>query len=295
MTKKTASKRNIDELIRTHFNEFKPAERKIANHLLGNYPMAGLVSITALSQACDVSTPTVMRTLKRIGFTSFVSFQKSLKAELSKTLSDPIAKHGQWAAAGSPEEHILNRAAKSVVSNLRDTINQISFETFNQVVDLLADPERSLHLVGGRITHSFSDYLGTHLEVIRKAVFKLPSSVGLWPHHLLNIEQNDVLVIFDVRRYEADLLSLAELAVQKGAIVVLFSDQWLSPIAKHAKFIFPIRIEAPSGWDSGVATLFVLEALIAALESKLWPDASKRMQELETAFDYTGRFKQQPK
>ena len=98
-----------------------------------------------------------------------------------------------------------------------------------------------------------------------------------------------------MRRYEADLLSLAELAVQKGAIVVLFSDQWLSPIAKHAKFIFPIRIEAPSGWDSGVATLFVLEALIAALESKLWPDASKRMQELETAFDYTGRFKQQPK
>ncbi len=292
--KKIASHHNIDELIRTQFNDFKPAERRIANHLLANYPMAGLVSITELSKACDVSTPTVMRTLKRIGFTSFISFQKALKAELSKTLSDPIAKHVQW-ATGAPEEHILNQAADSVVSNLRDTMNQISFEIFNQVVELLADNKRSIHLVGGRITHSFSDYLGTHLEVIRKAVFKLPMSVGLWPHHLLNIEKNDVLVIFDVRRYEADLLSLAELATQKGVVVVLFSDQWLSPIAQYSNYTFPLRIEAPSGWDSGVATLFVIEALITAIERKLWPDASKRMQELENAFDYTGRFKQESK
>ena len=291
MPKKIIIKHSIDELIRIQFNEFKPAERKIANHLLANYPMAGLVSITELSKACEVSTPTVMRTLNRIGFTSFISFQKTLKSELSKTLSDPIAKHGQW-AMGTPKEHILNQAAESVVSNLKDTMNQISFETFNQVVDLLADPDHSLHLVGGRITHAFSSYLGTHLEVIRKSVFKLPMSVSLWPHHLLNIEHGDVLVIFDIRRYESDLLSLAELASNKGAVIVLFSDQWLSPIASYSDYTFPIRTEAPSGWDSGVATLFVIEALVTAIESKLWPEASKRMQELENAFDYTGRFKQ---
>lgn len=291
MTDKLPLKLTIDELIRTQFNNFKPAERKIANHLLGNYPMAGLVSITELSKACDVSTPTVMRTLNRIGYTSFTSFQKSLKVELSKTLSDPIAKHGQW-ATGAHKEHILNQTAESVVSNLRDTMNQISYETFNQVVELLADPDHTLHLVGGRITHAFSSYMCTHLEVIRKAVFQLPMSVSLWTHHLLNIEKGDVLVIFDVRRYEADLLSLAELGSQKEAVIILFSDQWLSPIAQYSDYTFPIRIEAPSGWDSGVATLFVIEALITAVESKLWPEASKRMQELEDAFDYTGRFKQ---
>ena len=254
--------------------------------------MAGLVSITELSSACEVSAPTVMRTLNRIGFTSFISFQKALKAELSKTLSDPVAKHGQW-ATGMPKEHILNQAAESVVSNLKDTMNQISFETFDRVVDLLADQDRALYLAGGRITHSFSDYLGTHVEVIRKSVFKLPLPVSLWSHHLLNIEKNDVLVVFDVRRYETDLLNLVELAKKKNAVIVLFSDQWLSPIARYSDYTFPIRIEAPSGWDSGVATLFVIEALITAVESKLWPEASKRIQELEDAFDFTGRFKQE--
>lgn len=284
----------IAELIRVHFEEFKPAERKIASHLLDNYPMAGLVSITALSAACEVSTPTVMRTLKRIGYSSFVSFQKDLKKELSDTLSDPIAKHDQW-ATGTPKEHILNRSAESVVSNLKDTMNHISYDTFDQVVDLLSDQDRALHLAGGRITRSFSNYFCTHLEVIRRGCFKLSESVGVWPHHLLNMDPGAVLIIFDIRRYEVDLLNLAKLARKKGVIVVLFTDQWLSPIAEYAAHSFPVRIEAPSGWDSGVATLFVIEAMITAVESKLWPVASKRMNELEQTFDYTGRFKQETK
>ena len=284
------SKPPIDERLRNQFNEFKPAELKIARYLLADYPMSGLVSITELSASCEVSTPTVMRTLKRIGFTSFVSFQKALKKELSDTLADPIAKHNRW-ASGAPQEHILNQRAESVLTNLRETMNHISYQTFNQVVELLANEDLALHLVGGRITHAFSDYLGTHLEVMRKHVFKMPGAVSLWSHHLLDMEKGDVLVIFDVRRYETDLLNIAKLSAMKGVKVVLFTDQWMSPIANYSDFSFPAYVEAPSGWDSGVATLFILEALITEVERKLWPHAAERMKELEGVFDFTGRFK----
>lgn len=290
MTKKLKAKATIAELIRTHFNEFKPAERKIANHLLNDYPMAGIVSITELSENSKVSTPTIMRTLNRIGFTSFISFQKALKQELSKTLADPIAKHGQW-AKDAPKEHILNQVAESVVTNLRHTVNQLGHESFNKAVDLLSDTKRNIHLVGGRITHTFADYMCTHLEVIRQDVRMLPLTSSLWPHRLIDIKRNDVLVIFDVRRYEADTLRLAETAHEKGVVLVLFTDQWLSPIASYAKYCFPVRIEAPSGWDSGVATLFLVESLIMAVEHKLWRKASSRIKALEEIFDYTGRFK----
>jgi DNA-binding MurR/RpiR family transcriptional regulator len=285
-----SSKLPIDERLRNQLKEFKPAELKIARYLLADYPMAGLVSITELSASCDVSTPTVMRTLKRIGFTSFVSFQKELKKELSDTLADPIAKHNRW-AAGAPPEHILNQRSESVLTNLRETMNHISYQTFNQVVDLLADESVSLHLVGGRITHAFSDYLGTHLEVMRGGVYKLPGAVSLWSHHLLDMNADDVLIIFDVRRYETDLLNIARLSADKGIKVVLFTDQWMSPIANTADFSFPAHVDAPSGWDSGVATLFIIEALITEVERKLWPQASERMKELEGIFDHTGRFK----
>lgn len=284
-------KNSIDERLRRQLNEFKPAERKIATHLLNNYPMAGLVSITELSANCEVSTPTVMRMLKRIGFTSFVDFQKELKQELSLTLSDPIAKHSRW-ASGMPREHILNQEAEAIVNNLRNTLKQVSHQSFDQVVQLLADTDASVHLVGGRITHAFSDYLGTHLEVIRSGVHKLPSNASLWSHHLLNMRANDLLIMFDMRRYELDLLNIAELASAKGVRIVLFTDPWMSPVATLAEHSFPVHTEAPSGWDSGMMMLFIVESLITEVERSLWPQASKRMRELEGFFNYTGRFRQ---
>ncbi|MBN3563229.1 MurR/RpiR family transcriptional regulator [Aliamphritea spongicola] len=280
----------IAELIRSQLNQFSPAEMKIVNHLLANYPMSGMVSITELSESCGVSTPTVMRTLKKIGYSSFTTFQKELKDELQQTLSDPITKHDQW-AADAPESHVLNKVAETVTTNLRHSLNQISHEQFDAIVDLLAKQERALHIVGGRITSAFARYLNTHLEVIRENVHIFPEAVALWPHHLLKIKQDDVLIVFDVRRYEQDLITTSRLANARGAKIILFTDQWLSPVAGYADHTLPIRIEGKSGWDSGVVTLFFAEALVVALEEKLWSQTSERMRELENMFDLTERFK----
>ncbi|NNE63772.1 MAG: MurR/RpiR family transcriptional regulator, partial [Gammaproteobacteria bacterium] len=233
---------------------------------------------------------TVMRTIKKLGFGGFPAFHSALHDELNQTLSDPINKHDQW-ANDVPAEHILNQFAKAITSNLRQSLKQVDHKTFDDVVSLLTEKQRNIHIVGGRITHAFADYLQTHLQVIRKDIHMLPASAGLWPHHLLNVNAGDVLVIFDIRRYEADLLELAKLANQRELKIVLFTDQWLSPITSYATHYFSSRIEAPSGWDSGVVTLFLIESIIAAMEELLWPQTSSRLKELEDIFDFTGRFK----
>jgi DNA-binding MurR/RpiR family transcriptional regulator len=280
----------VAEKIRASFDQFTPAERELANTLINNYPMAGLVTIAELAKSAKVSTPTVMRTAKKLGFKGYVDFQSSLRNELQKTLSDPIDKHDHW-ANDVPAEHILNQFASAVTTNLRQSLKQVDHKSFDDVVELLSENQRSVHIVGGRITHAFADYLQTHLQVIRKNVNMLPASSGLWPHHLLNVDKGDVLIIFDIRRYEADLLELAKLAEKRDVKIVLFTDQWLSPITSRATHYFSSRIEAPSGWDSGVVTLFVIESIIAALEQTLWPETSSRLKELEDIFDFTGRFK----
>jgi DNA-binding MurR/RpiR family transcriptional regulator len=280
----------IAEKIKQQFDQFTPAERELVNTLITNYPMAGLVTITELAKSAKVSTPTVMRTAKKLGFKGFSDFQAELRDELQKTLSDPMVKHDHW-ASDVPAEHILGQFATAVTTNLRQSLKQIDHESFDQVVSLLSYKNRDIHIVGGRITHAFADYLQTHLQVIRKNVQMLPSSSSLWPHHLLNVNAGDVLIIFDIRRYEADLLELAKLASERDVKIVLFTDQWLSPITSHATHYFTSRIEAPSGWDSGVVILFLIESLIAALEKALWSDTSSRLKELENIFDFTGRFK----
>ena len=51
------------------------------------------------------------------------------------------------------------------------------------------------------------------------------------------------------------------------------------------------RIEAPSAWDSSVVILFIIEALISAVETATWQETKDRMKTLEALFDQTRMFR----
>ena len=277
-------------VIRGRFNSLTRAERQLANSLLENYPVSGLGSVTTVAEAADVSTPTVVRLVKKLGYKGFPEFQATLRAELEATISNPITKHDRWAAS-APDTHMLNRFADAVMTNLQQSLNQIDIKVFDAVVRLLADRKRAIHIVGGRITRSLADYLFTHLQVMREATHLVASSSNTWPHNVLNMSRGDVLVVFDIRRYEHTLLNMSELARARGVTVVLFTDQWGSPVAKHAQHVINARIEAPSAWDSSAVTLIVIEAMIAAVQASTWDQTRRRIKTLENLFDQSGQFK----
>lgn len=286
----TAQDLTVAERIRNRFESLTRAERQLGNVMLDNYPVSGLGSITAVAKASNVSTPTVARMARKLGFGGFPELQAKLRAELEATISNPIAKHDRWAEK-APDTHILNRFADAVMENMRQTLRQISPDVFNAVVALLADRGRPVHVVGGRITRSLADYFFTHMQVIRSGVTLVAANSNTWPHYVLNMRAGDVLVVFDVRRYEHDILRLAEMAGSKGVTLVLFTDQWGSPAAKHAAHSLHSRIEAPSAWDSAVVTLFIVEAVIAAVQTATWEETKDRMRTLEDLFDQTKMFR----
>ena len=280
----------VAERIHSRFDRLTRAERQLANEMLENYPVSGMGSITTIAENSGVSTPTAVRMAKKLGFGGFPDLQAALRAELEATISNPISKHDRW-AADAPDTHILNRFADVVMDNMRQTLRQLDPEDFDAVTALLSDRKRSVYLVGGRITRSLADYFFTHMQVIRGGMTLIAANSNTWPHYVLNMRKGDVLVAFDIRRYERDILKLAEMASAKGVTLVLFTDQWGSPAAKHATHCFNCRIEAPSAWDSSVVTLFTVEALIAAVQNGTWKETKQRMKTLEELFDQTKMFR----
>ena len=78
---------------------------------------------------------------------------------------------------------------------------------------------------------------------------------------------------------------------ERGVEIVLFTDQWATPVAKGARFVFRVHIEAPSAWDSSVVTLFIVEALIETVQSTTWDETRDRMKELEGLFEASRLFR----
>lgn len=268
------------------------SERQLVSVLLQDYPVSGLGSITEVARSAGVSTPTVIRTARKLGFDGFPDMQGAIREEIAAQIKEPISRKDQWRANAS-DAHTLNQFAEAVSSNIRNTLQRLDPDTFDAVVAVLADPKRSIYLAGGRITRSNADYFFNHLQIIRRNVTLLSQSPNVWPQYLLDMDGKSVLILFDIRRYEADLAKLAKLARERSCTIVLFTDQWGSPISRHADHVFHALVEAPSSWDSTIAIMLIVEALIAAVQDARWEESKGRIEDLEAMFSTTRLFRNQ--
>ncbi|PVA10556.1 RpiR family transcriptional regulator [Pelagivirga sediminicola] len=277
-------RQTVREAIRAHYAALTQSERKFAQALLDNYPAAGLTSITIAAANAEVSTPTLARLVQKLGFKGYPQFQQALLAELEAKASGPTQRRDRW-ASDVPESHLLNRFATAIGDNIQQTLANVDSAQFDSATQLLADTDRRLYVVGGRISRALADYAFTHFQAVRRRITHMTSSSATWPHYVLDMEEGDVLLLFDMRRYETNLLRLAELATARGVRVILITDQWASPAATHAAHTFHCWTQIPSAWDSNTSTMMLLEALIAAVQEANWPETRERYERLDSIFD----------
>lgn len=274
----------IEGRLRTALPDLTRAERQLVTHILRNYPVSALGSITTLAQAAEVSTPTVVRLCQKLGFKGYPDLQGEVRGEVEAMLVSPLAKHDRW-AGGVPDTHILNRFADAVVANLQATLGQIDHAEFDAAAQLLADPGRAVYVMGGRITHALAEYFVTLMKVVRPQVTLLSGLSNTWPPALLDMKPGDVLLVFDIRRYENGVLQLVELAVEQGAEVVLITDRWVSPAASFARHTLPAHVEAPSAWDSTVSIMVLVETLMASVQSLRRDETQARLKRVEALYE----------
>lgn len=275
--------RTVMERLRDGLADFPASERRVAQRILADYPIAGLQSASDLAREVGVSAPSVLRMVARMGFVSYPDFQRVMREELTAQLSSPLSKSPATARRGNgAAAPRLQKLATMLEGNLHETFSHLPATEFDQVVRLLADRRNRLHLIGGRFTDALARYLSVQLRILRPGINHLEDQEDNWYDQVLDMGKRDVLLVFDIRRYQPSLLRLAQAASKRQAKVVLVTDQWLSPISRLATHVLPARIAVPSVWDSSVALMAIAEALLAETTEQEWEYGQKRMRELES-------------
>ena len=276
--------------MRHSLGELTRAERQVATHILSHFPMSALGSITTLARAADVSSPTIVRLVQKLGYKGYSDYQTALRSEVEKLLISPLSLPEPQLRGEGPNG-ALQRYAAQVVANIEATLGLIAPRDVEAVVDLLADLSRRVAVMGGRLTHAMADYMATLLQVVRSDVVHLSDHLTDWQQAMLDLRAGDVVVIFDIRRYESNAVQFAELAAAQGAEVVLITDRWLSPAAAHARHSLGCHTEMPAAWDSTVTLQLVVEALLTQVQGRLPAQVQDRLNRLEDLFARTSLFR----
>ena len=272
---------SIAELIAARIEAMPAGERRAAQALIANYPMIGLKTVADFSARAGVSSPTILRFVSRIGFQNYAEFQSALNDELAEQLQSPASR--SQTRKPTPGEQAPLLAA--TIDNINETFRQLAGRPIADSADLLAEPRQRIHLLGGRFTDPLAAYTAAHLSIVRAGVYHLSGQESLWRDRLIDMGRRDVLVIFDIRRYQESLVRLAEKAQKRGVRVVLLTDQWLSPIARFATHVIAGRTAVPSAWDSSASLFVVCERLIAEVTARSGEAAAARLRDVEALRD----------
>lgn len=267
----------VAERISERMDLLPTGERRAAQALIASYPVIGLKTVAEFAQAAGVSSPTILRFVARLGFQNYADFQAALQDELAAQLQSPASRTGTMSAhRGQAPETV-----EATLENIRETFGHLSPRQLADIAGLLAQPKAGIFLVGGRFTDPIARYMAAHLRLIRPGVVHLDGQESNWRDRLIDMGKRDVLLIFDIRRYQESLLRFAEKAHQRGVQIVLFTDQWLSPIARFARHVVAGRTAVPSAWDSSASLFVVAETLIGELTRKLEVESARRLSDLD--------------
>jgi DNA-binding MurR/RpiR family transcriptional regulator len=270
---------SISERISNAIDTLPAGEGKAAQALIAEYPLIGLKTVAEYAARAGVSSPTILRFISRLGFAGYPEFQSALQIEVVEQLQSPLIRAERRPKGNSSVT--LEPFVEAVAENVHETFRHVSDADLDKLSALIGDTRLRLHLIGGRFTDPVARYMAAHLRIIRRDVFHIEGQEASWRDQLMDMGKKDVLIVFDIRRYQDSLVAFAERAAARNATVILFTDQWLSPIARVARHVVTARTAVPSAWDSSAAMLALAEAVIGRVTSRGGEAAAARIADLE--------------
>ncbi|MFV0474392.1 MAG: MurR/RpiR family transcriptional regulator [Pikeienuella sp.] len=252
----------IRELLTGGGFAFTPSEERIVQALLNDYPGAGLGPAAGLAKRAGVSDPTVNRLVVKLGFAGFADFQARLLGEIEERLRSPLAMMGAAMQGGddSPAQAYFDSAVAALMAG-RTATPQSSYD---RAVRLIMGARRVL-LLGGRFSRFIAGILAAHLDQFRPGIEHIDALSAADFDRLVDLGRKDVVIAFDYRRYQRDVIAFVTQAAEAGAEVIICTDRWKSPAAKAAGVVLVSPVEARSPYDTMTPALAQTEALVAQI------------------------------
>lgn len=257
-----------------------PSEEKIVRLLLTDYPTSGLGTASSLARRAGVSDPTVVRLVVKLGYEGFPDFQAKLLAEVEARLHSPLLMMETKRQSGSIDSAVL-AYLDSVTAALQKATAATPIQTYERAARLLMEAKGEIVLVGGRFSRHIAGMLAGYLVQFRSGVRDLGVLSSQAFDTLADLGRRDVLVVFDYRRYQLDVMAFARQAAALDVRILLFTDQWLSPISDLAEVTIVSPLEVASPYDTLAPAIAQMEALTAHIVSTLGDDARARIERIE--------------
>jgi RpiR family carbohydrate utilization transcriptional regulator len=270
--------------IRAMRERLSGSDEKIADFIIDNPIDSRAYTIQELAAATGLSTATISRFVKRIGYSSFREFSLSLAV----TIPSESSFFGEVDEDDDTAE-IVAKVFSGAQNALTSTVDLIKPEAFEKAADWLIGARRvGLFGIGGSSIVAFSGYhkfLRTPVDVEQHPDYdvQLMQAVRMTP--------DDVAIVISHSGRNHDTLSIARQLQENGVRIIAITAFPNSELAKIANLVLAsaaeeINIRSES-MSSLIAQLTIMDSLFTLVGVQLGGETQNVLDKMRAAIENT--------
>ncbi|MEY4910791.1 MAG: hypothetical protein RL761_454 [Pseudomonadota bacterium] len=270
---------SVEPLIRRISDEYEMLSKQlkiIARHIEQHKDHIGLDGIQQVAMQCGVQPSAVVRFAKHFGYSGYSEMQAIFREGISRQLApsrtyqsrirDIIAsdKGGKSGFSNLSSTEIASEFLAGSLAGMQELKSGIDAPSFKKAVDLLAASD-CVWIAASRRSFPVAAYLDYALQHTDKRIGLVTGIGGMQQGQMRSVRKDDVMIAISFSPYAEETISVAKLAVERGAKLIAITDSLMSPLAKLAQASLIVQDNSTFGFRSLTSTMSMAQSLFIAL------------------------------
>ena len=273
---------NIPKIIKSNLAQMTKSEYTIATHFLTNPNAFAFETLNSIAAKTGVSTTSVIRFCRRIGFSGYKEFQDCVRVDIRHNLTLP----DKFNRTVNSKTHKIQlpTTMQNAIRCINQTFEYINTEQISKAVNTIINAER-VFCFGLKESFALAHYAYTRFLTIRSDVFILSAAQGGEIESVLSLKKNDVCIFFLFHRYTKPAPKILELLKKQGVTVILITSPPYDELEHNANILFPCCVDINGIKNSAIAPICLIDHLCNCAIAESESTTLNYMKKLENLFE----------
>lgn len=261
-----------------HFDAFTHSQKRTANYLTDHMSDFAFSTLENLAEKINVSTTTIIRFARVLGYKGFTEMQRDIQTELKHRESLPGRLEDMPSIS---DNHLLRESVENDIKNIRKTLEVQKDADLKTAIELISGAKH-IYVLGMRSSFSVAHYMASQLGEIKKHVNLIQSIGMIYPEEIVGADEEDVCIAYFFPRYSKVAATMISWLKEHGVKIVLITSLNYGTVSGYGDVILPCAISSISYKNSFSAPMCLTNYLIAALAKQNYDEAREVLSRTES-------------
>lgn len=239
-------------------------ERKAANYITENSNAIAFESLDNLALKIGVSTTSIIRLAKALGYSGYAEMRQSIQENLNGTIAGSMRKRFIASDKISDTDKMLMSYLNKNMEIIKNTFESQRTEDLQDAINTITNA-KNVYVIGLSDSFTLAYNMSIRLGQIRKSVHLMQSVGAIFPMELQDAGPEDVCIGFLFPSYSKVTANILAMMKMNGTRVILFTSQNTAPVKEYGDIILPCDISVINIKDSNVGPLCLSDYIVDAI------------------------------